>query len=159
MRLVCCILYSQNILAYLLLAADVLSPTPLRVVFYLIKGKRNDWFTNYTQVTTPTLPEEMYDDVKPMKKFNPWGSPGSAPIFGEGCGVNGGNPNGCHAGELDNNPYGTCCSRGMYRLTVKIGTTPIPCIARTVQSRFSDTLFSDKSRFSDNFAEDHFFST
>ena len=29
----------------------------------------------------------------------------------------------------------------------------------TVQSRFSDTLFSDKSRFSDNFAEDHFFST
>ena len=29
----------------------------------------------------------------------------------------------------------------------------------TVQSRFSDTLYSDKSRFSDNFAEDHFFST
>ena len=29
----------------------------------------------------------------------------------------------------------------------------------TVQSRFSDILFSDKSRFSDNFAEDHFFST
>ena len=29
----------------------------------------------------------------------------------------------------------------------------------TVQSRFSDTLFSDKSRISDNFAEDHFFST
>ena len=29
----------------------------------------------------------------------------------------------------------------------------------TVQSRFSDILFSDKSRFSDNFDEDHFFST
>ena len=29
----------------------------------------------------------------------------------------------------------------------------------TVQSRFSDILFSDKSRFSDNFAEDHFSST
>ena len=29
----------------------------------------------------------------------------------------------------------------------------------TVQSRFSDILFSDKSRFSDNFAEDQFFST
>jgi hypothetical protein len=29
----------------------------------------------------------------------------------------------------------------------------------TVQSQFSDTLFSDKSRFSDNFEEDHFFST
>ena len=29
----------------------------------------------------------------------------------------------------------------------------------TVQSQFSDTLFSDKSRFTDNFAEDYFFST
>ena len=29
----------------------------------------------------------------------------------------------------------------------------------TVHTRFSDILFSDKSRFSDNFAEDHFFST
>ena len=29
----------------------------------------------------------------------------------------------------------------------------------TVQFRFSDTLFSDKSRFSDNFAEDHLFTT
>ena len=29
----------------------------------------------------------------------------------------------------------------------------------TVQSRFSDILFSDKSQFSDSFAEDHFFST
>ena len=29
-------------------------------------------------------------------------------------------------------------------------------VYNTVQSRFSDTLFSDKSRFSDNFAEDHF---
>ena len=29
----------------------------------------------------------------------------------------------------------------------------------TVQSRFSDILFSDKSRLSDNFAEDHFSST
>ena len=32
-------------------------------------------------------------------------------------------------------------------------------VASTVQSRFSDILFSDKSRFSDNFAEDHFSST
>ena len=32
-------------------------------------------------------------------------------------------------------------------------------IISTVQSQFSDILFSDKSRFSDNFAEDHFFST
>ena len=26
---------------------------------------------------------------------HPWASPGSAPIHGEGCGANGGNPNGC----------------------------------------------------------------
>ena len=41
----------------------------------------------------------MYDQFhkfsgkKNMK--NPWCSPGSAPIFGDGCGVNGGNPDGC----------------------------------------------------------------
>jgi hypothetical protein len=29
----------------------------------------------------------------------------------------------------------------------------------TVHSRFSDILFSDKPRFSDNFAEDRFFTT
>ena len=29
----------------------------------------------------------------------------------------------------------------------------------TVQSQFSDILFSDNSQFSDNFAEDHYFST
>ena len=33
------------------------------------------------------------------------------------------------------------------------------CIVNTVHTGFSDILFSDKSRSSDNFAEDHFFST
>ena len=42
--------------------------------------------------------------------MHPWGSPGSAITFGEGCGANGGNPNGCQAGEFDPNPYGTCCN-------------------------------------------------
>ena len=81
----------------------------------ILKGKRTDWFTNYTKVITPTLPEEMYDQfhVNKNRKFNPWGSPGSAPIYGEGCGVNGGNPNGCQAGGLETNPYGTCCSGGL----------------------------------------------
>ena len=32
-------------------------------------------------------------------------------------------------------------------------------LANTVQSRFSDILFSDKSRFCDNFADNHFFSS
>ena len=32
-------------------------------------------------------------------------------------------------------------------------------IQGTVHSRFSDILFSDKPRFSDNFAEDRFFTT
>ena len=94
------------------------STAPPRVLFYLIKGKKTDWFTNYTKISTPTLPDELYDEFhfRPKKKFNPWGSPGSAPIFGEGCGVNGGNPHGCQAGNLDTNPYGTCCSGGMYCL-------------------------------------------
>ena len=39
----------------------------------------------------------MYDQFHNGKKNKkmPWSSPGSAPIFGDGCGVNGGNPNGC----------------------------------------------------------------
>ena len=44
----------------------------------------------------PTLePEDMYDQFHNGKKNKkmPWSSPGSAPIFGDGCGVNGGNPN------------------------------------------------------------------
>ena len=49
----------------------------------------------------PTLePEDMYDKWnnpnKPGKKNlkkNPWNAPGSAPVLGEGCGVDGGNGN------------------------------------------------------------------
>ena len=57
-------------------------------------------FTNYTMIPgEPTLePEDMYDKWnnpnKPGKKNlkkNPWNAPGSAPVLGEGCGVDGGN--------------------------------------------------------------------
>ena len=27
--------------------------------------------------------------------LHPWNSPGAAPTFGNGCGLNGGNPDGC----------------------------------------------------------------
>ena len=134
MRLACWALNSQNILVYLLLACHNYI-FPRRVLFYLIKGKKTDWFTNYTKVSTPTLPDEMYDEFhfRPKKKFNPWGSPGSAAIFGEGCGVNGGNPHGCQAGKLDTNPYGTCCSGGMYVLTGQYKFVSIvPCMVRSM---------------------------
>ena len=56
-------------------------------------------FTNFTTISgDPTLePEDMYDQTYTGKKNkkNPWSSPGSAPIVGDGCGVNGGNPDGC----------------------------------------------------------------
>ena len=47
----------------------------------------------------PTLePEDMYDKWNNpnehedlIMKKNPWNAPGSAPVYGEGCGVNGGN--------------------------------------------------------------------
>ena len=55
----------------------------------------------------------MYDEGKlpsKGKQSHPWASPGSAHEFGEGCGVNGGNPNGCVGqGKV---PYGTCCPGG-----------------------------------------------
>ena len=82
------------------------------------------------------------------------------PTFGVGAGeasING----------IDNSSY----SKGFFFISPfwnGAPSSPFPLLTRpflkyylriTVQSRFSDTLFSDKSRFSDNFAEDHFFST
>ena len=85
-----------------------------------MKGKKNDWLTNNTKIEIPTLPEEMYDKkyITKNRRFNPWGSPGMAHIYGEGCGANGGNPNGCQGESLDTNPYGTCCSSGISRFLV-----------------------------------------
>ena len=67
--------------------------------------------TNYTMVEhiEPTIPEEMFDAWLPEWRrktwfgpgqfgLNPWNAPGSAPIYGNGCGVNGGNPDGCTGG-------------------------------------------------------------
>ena len=34
--------------------------------------------------------------------LNPWNAPGSATVFGNGCGVNGGNPDGCKNGSKKN---------------------------------------------------------
>jgi len=84
----------------------------------LKKGIPQDWFTNYTfNENGPTLNPNLYDRKK-RKQFNPWMSPGSAPIYGGGCGANGGNPYGCQAQSKtfqssatpDPNPYGTCCA-------------------------------------------------
>lgn len=76
----------------------------------MVRAGRTDWFTNNTFVSKATLPIEMYDEGKlpsKGKQSHPWASPGSAYEFGEGCGVNGGNPNGCEGqGKV---PYGTCC--------------------------------------------------
>ena len=66
------------------------------------------WFTNYTTVEEETLPEEMYSDGRHVSGagLNPWASPGAAPVFGEGCGLNGGNPFGCdREGKSLSNDY------------------------------------------------------
>ena len=65
-------------------------------------ASKNAWFTNYTAIPgEATLPEDMYDQCahrKPSSEagLHPWNAPGTAPTFGNGCGVNGGNPNGCN---------------------------------------------------------------
>ena len=66
----------------------------------------------------------MYDtekhelqELKDMR--HPWASPGTAPVFGNGCGANGGNPNGCDCQENGSNDcygddtraYGSCCGK------------------------------------------------
>jgi len=95
------------------------------------KGHSTTWFTNFTFIpgSGPSMPDEMYDDyplnpveVDGVKRWNPWSQPGSAPVFGQGCGANGGNPDGCHgcgvdgifyggckADNVETNPWGTCC--------------------------------------------------
>ena len=78
-----------------------------------INGGRHDWCSNYTLIPgEPTLPRDMvltsdnkYERM--MRKKHPWAAPGTATVFGEGCGVNGGNPQGCW--ETDPFPYGHCC--------------------------------------------------
>jgi len=73
------------------------------------KAGRTAWFTNFTSVPERTINEEMFDihgRRKSKAGFNPWNSPGAAPIFGDGCGVNGGNPNGC---DNEDFIYGRCC--------------------------------------------------
>jgi len=67
------------------------------------------WFTNYTSVPERTIEKEYLTQGLTNKGplgLHPWNSPGSAKIFGNGCGVNGGNPNGC-LGE--DNVFGRCC--------------------------------------------------
>ena len=69
--------------------------------------KKSAFFTNYTVIPgEPFLPENMFDKWLPERRrktfgfgFNPWNAPGSAPVFGHGCGVNGGNPEGCDNGS------------------------------------------------------------
>ena len=78
----------------------------------------NTFSTNYTMVPLgmePMEDEDMFDEwLDPdrrvtwvpqedeslpwTKRYNPWNAPGSAFVFGNGCGVNGGNPSGCTGG-------------------------------------------------------------
>jgi len=107
-------------------------------------GWSTDWFTNFTFVpgTGLSMSEEMYSSgrtwvrVEGEKRYNPWAQPGTAPIYGEGCGLNGGNPNGCQGDYEDSNPFGTCC-----------GGTPTSCGGYTggksALEHYSDGLFGE----------------
>ena len=55
------------------------------------------WFTNFTVVPEATIEEEMYAQAPRSSHagLHPWNSPGFAPTYGNGCGLNGGNPDGC----------------------------------------------------------------
>ena len=84
----------------------------------LKNGLATDWFTNYTFITTePTQPVG-----NKKQRTYPWAAPGTALTYGEGCGLNGGNPypQGCNHPEVDTNPYGTCCSFGGGTDSIKI---------------------------------------
>jgi len=69
------------------------------------------WFTNYTWVEEETLPEGLYSLGRHDSGagLNPWSSPGAAPVYGNGCGLNGGNPDGC---DREDDVFGRCCGGG-----------------------------------------------
>merc|ERR1712079_179992 len=100
---------------------DCSSPNPKDCHFDVDNGeltiRENPFSTNWTMIPLgmeATLEEDMFDDwVEPgnritwdnnnwngtwTKRLNPWNAPGSAPVRGNGCGVNGGNPDGCTGG-------------------------------------------------------------
>ena len=59
---------------------------------------RTAWFTNYTSVPKMTIDKELLGKGRRFKSsagFHPWTSPGAATTYGNGCGLNGGNPDGC----------------------------------------------------------------
>jgi len=89
--------------------------------------KENSFSTNWTMIPLgmeATLEEDMFDEwLDPglrvtwdnnnwngtwTKRLNPWNAPGSAPVRGNGCGVNGGNPDGCTGGG---EALGQCCGK------------------------------------------------
>merc|ERR1712112_132944 len=78
------------------------------------QGSHTAWFTNFTSVPEVTLQEEMFDPWQRRDSeagLHPWNSPGAAPVFGNGCGLNGGNPDGCDGEDLT---YGRCCGGGAH---------------------------------------------
>ena len=93
----------------------------------LIQLKVNNLSRKFTSMLSklPSQPDEMYDakDEADLQKWkdsrHPWTSPGTAPVFGNGCGANGGNPYGCDCQENGSNDcygddtraYGSCCAK------------------------------------------------
>merc|ERR1712029_1065059 len=75
-------------------------------------GGRNAWFTNFTRVPVVTIDKEFIDGGlkgDDVTGYNPWTSPGAAPVYGNGCGLNGGNPDGCDGEDAT---FGRCCGGG-----------------------------------------------
>ena len=57
---------------------------------------------------------------------HPWAAPGRAPNLGGGCGIHGGNPYGCPAGQDEDRPPGSVCGRtGMDRGTWSFGSSAL----------------------------------
>ena len=82
--------------------------------YYMFNGDRCDFYSNYTHVPVePFLPQEMYHNPSDSAGYehfinerHPFSAPGTARVFGNGCGVPGGNPWGCWYN--DQLPYGYC---------------------------------------------------
>jgi len=76
--------------------------------------------TNFVDCNEP----EKYNSWKCAHYKHPWAAPGRAPNFGGGCGIHGGNPYGCPAGN-DTRPPGSVCPPDGDRGTWSFGSSAL----------------------------------
>jgi len=85
-------------------------------------AEKNGAHTNFDRCSTKLSNDHGEYDCGELK--HPWAAPGLAPIYGGGCGIQGGNPYGCPA-HNDSRPPGSQCMPDQDRGTWSYGSSAL----------------------------------